>query len=50
MKKTERMIKKSLPLVDAVVEVVDARIIKASRNPYLQSILGDKTRILSINK
>jgi ribosome biogenesis GTPase A len=50
MKKTERMIKKSLPLVDAVVEVVDARIIKASRNPYLQSILGDKPRILAINK
>jgi ribosome biogenesis GTPase A len=50
MKKTERMIIKSLPLVDAVVEVVDARVINSSRNPYLHKILGDKPRLLAINK
>ncbi|MDR0987550.1 MAG: ribosome biogenesis GTPase YlqF [Ruminococcus sp.] len=50
MKKTERMIKKSLPLVDAVIEVVDARIVSSSRNPYLNTILESKPRIIAVNK
>ncbi|MDR0904286.1 MAG: ribosome biogenesis GTPase YlqF [Ruminococcus sp.] len=50
MKKTERMIKKSLPLVDAVIEVVDARVISSSRNPYLSTIIEGKPRLLVINK
>jgi ribosome biogenesis GTPase A len=50
MKKTERMIEKMLPLVDAAVEVVDARIVNSSRNPYLSEILGTKPRIIAVNK
>jgi ribosome biogenesis GTPase A len=50
MKKTERMIEKQLSLVDAVVEVVDARIVNSSRNPYLSEILGSKPRIIAVNK
>ncbi|MDR0944513.1 MAG: ribosome biogenesis GTPase YlqF [Ruminococcus sp.] len=50
MKKTERMIEKQLHLVDAAIEVVDARIISSSRNPYLSEILGTKPRIIAVNK
>lgn len=50
MTKTKRMIKASLPLVDAVVEVVDARIPAASRNPDLSSLIEDKPRIVLLNK
>ncbi|MDD7428790.1 MAG: ribosome biogenesis GTPase YlqF [Oscillospiraceae bacterium] len=50
MTKTKRMIKASLPLVDAVVEVIDARIPAASRNPDLSSLIEDKPRIVLLNK
>lgn len=50
MTKTKRMIKASLPLVDAVVEVIDARIPAASRNPDLASLIEDKPRIVLLNK
>ena len=50
MAKTKRMIKASLPLVDAVVEIVDARIPESSRNPDLQSLIEGKPRIIVLNK
>jgi ribosome biogenesis GTPase A len=50
MKKTERMILKSLPLVDAVVEIFDARIAESSRNPILKKIIGSKPRLVVLNK
>ena len=50
MAKTKRMIKASLPLVDAVVEIVDARIPESSRNPDLQSLNEGKPRISILNK
>ncbi|MCH5350019.1 MAG: ribosome biogenesis GTPase YlqF [Oscillospiraceae bacterium] len=50
MAKTKRMIKASLPLVDAVVEIVDARIPESSRNPDLQSLIEGKPRIVILNK
>lgn len=50
MAKTKRMIKASLPLVDAVVEIVDARIPESSRNPDLQSLIEGKPRIVVLNK
>ncbi|MCL2013998.1 MAG: ribosome biogenesis GTPase YlqF [Oscillospiraceae bacterium] len=50
MKKTERLISKNLPLVDLVVEICDARIPKSSRNRMLDTILGQKQRILLLNK
>ena len=51
MKKAERMMQDSLKLVDAVCEVVDARIPYASRNPDLDSIIaGRKPRLLILNR
>lgn len=50
MAKTKRMIKSSLPLVDAVAEVIDARIPVSSRNPDLQNLIEGKPRIVILNK
>ncbi|MDR0947327.1 MAG: ribosome biogenesis GTPase YlqF, partial [Ruminococcus sp.] len=50
MKKTEREIIKSLPLVDIVAELLDARIPESSQNPVLPSIIGGKPRFIILNK
>jgi ribosome biogenesis GTPase A len=50
MKRTERQITASLSLVDAVAEIVDARIPQSSRNPALSELLGDKPRLILLNK
>lgn len=50
MAKTRRKIKEILPLIDAVAEVVDARIPLSSRNPDLEEIIGSKPRIILLNK
>ena len=50
MAKTRRQIKESLPLVDAVVEIADARVPQSSRNPELGELIGDKPLILILNK
>ncbi len=50
MARTRRQIKESLPLVDAVVEIVDARVPVSSRNPELPEIIGAKPLIVVLNK
>lgn len=50
MTKTKRMIKASLPLVDAVVEIIDARIPISSKNPDLNTLIEGKPRIVILNK
>ena len=50
MAKTRRLIKESLHLVDAVCEIVDARIPESSRNPEIDEIVGSKPRIVLLNK
>jgi ribosome biogenesis GTPase A len=50
MAKTRRLIKESLSMVDAVCELVDARIPESSRNPELDEIVGSKPRIVLLNK
>ena len=50
MAKTRRKIKEILPLIDAVAEVVDARIPVSSRNPELKSLIVDKPLIILLNK
>lgn len=50
MARTRRQIQASLKLVDAVVEVIDARIPLSSRNPELPSLTGHKPRIVLLNK
>ena len=50
MAKTRRLMRESLPLVDAVVEIRDARIPYSSRNPEIAKIVGPKPRIILLNK
>ena len=50
MTRTKRKITELLPLVDIVVEVIDARIPISSRNPDLDSLISGKPRLLVLNK
>ena len=50
MAKTRRLMRESLRLVDVVVEVIDARIPISSRNPELPGLVGQKPRIVLLNK
>ena len=50
MKKTQREIGENLKLVDAVIEIRDARIPRSSANPDIDKIVGDKPRIILLNK
>ena len=50
MTKTKRMIEASLKLVDAVVEIKDARIPVSSTNPDIDSLVGSKPRLILLNK
>lgn len=50
MAKTRRLMKESLSLVDAVAEILDARIPESSRNPEIAKLIGQKPRIILLNK
>ena len=50
MAKTRRKIKEILPLIDAVAEVVDARIPLSSRNPEIAELIEGKPHIILLNK
>lgn len=50
MAKALRKIEENLKLVDMVIETCDARIPQSSRNPALDEIIGDKPRLLVLNK
>ena len=50
MTKTKRQIQASLKLVDAVAEIIDARIPVSSRNPDLNKLLQNKPRLILMNK
>ena len=50
MAKTRRKIKEILPLIDAVAEVVDARIPLSSRNPEIKELIEGKPHIILLNK
>ena len=50
MKKTRELIQENLKLVDAVVEVIDARIPISSRNPIIDELVKSKRRIIILNK
>ena len=50
MTKTRRKIQECLPLIDAVVEVLDARIPNSSRNPELDALTAGKPRLVVLNK
>lgn len=50
MTKTRRQMEQDIRLVDAVCEIVDARIPLASRNPDIDSICGGKPRLMVLNR
>lgn len=50
MKKTKEEIQNNLKLVDIILEIIDARIPESSRNPMLAEIIGQKPRIIIMNK
>jgi ribosome biogenesis GTPase A len=50
MTKTRRQMEKELALVDAVAEIVDARIPASSRNPDIPKLLGKKPMLVILNK
>ncbi|MDO4972892.1 MAG: ribosome biogenesis GTPase YlqF [Eubacteriales bacterium] len=50
MTKARRMIEENLKLVDAVCEILDARIPRASRNPDIDRLALGKPRLLILNR
>ena len=50
MTKTRRMMESDLRLVDAVCEILDARIPVSSRNPEIDAICGQKPRMVILNR
>ena len=50
MTKTKRRIEQDLKLVDAVAEIIDARIPISSRNPDIADLTSGKPRVVLLNK
>ena len=50
MAKAKRKMKEDLPLVDAIIEVIDSRCPNSSRNPEIDILAKDKARIMLFNK
>ena len=50
MTKAQRMIEDNLAMVDAVCEILDARIPYSSRNPDIDRLAGDKPRLVILNR
>ena len=50
MTKAKRMMMEDIKLIDLVIELVDARIPLASRNPDIDEIAGSKARMILLNK
>lgn len=50
MTKTRRQMEQDLKLVDAVCEILDARIPRSSRNPDIAAICGNKPRLVILNR
>lgn len=50
MTKAQRMIEENVKLVDAVCEIIDARIPRASRNPDIDRLAAGKPRLVILNR
>jgi ribosome biogenesis GTPase A len=50
MAKAQRMIREQLKLVDVAIELLDARIPASSANPVIDEVVGDKPRVVVLNK
>ena len=50
MMKAKRMMQENIKLIDLVIELVDARIPMSSRNPDIDELSKNKSRIILLNK
>ncbi len=50
MRKTKRLLQQNLKLVDIVFELLDSRIPISSTNPDIDEIIGNKPRVVVLNK
>jgi len=50
MTKAKRMMVSQIKLVDVVVEMLDVRIPRSSTNPMLINVLGNKPKVIALNK
>ena len=50
MTKAKRAMQEDIKLIDVVIELVDARIPLSSKNPDIDSLANNKSRILLLNK
>lgn len=50
MTKAKRMMQENMKLIDLVIELVDARIPLASRNPDIDELAKNKARLILLNK
>ncbi len=50
MTKARRMMEENVKLVDAVCEILDARIPRSSRNPEIDKLSEGKPRLVILNR
>ncbi len=50
MAKTKKEVKEKIKLVDIVLELLDARIPYSSQNPVIKELIGNKPRVILLNK
>ena len=50
MTKTRRMMEKELPVMDAVIHLLDARVVASSLNPDFEDLFKNKKRMFLLNK
>ncbi len=50
MTKAVRMMQENIKLIDRVIELVDARTPMSSKNPDIDSLAGNKARVILLNK
>ncbi|MDF2539749.1 MAG: rbgA [Herbinix sp.] len=50
MAKAKRMMQEDMKLIDVVIELVDARIPLSSKNPDIDTLAGNKSRVILLNK
>ncbi|VTU67207.1 Ras superfamily GTP-binding protein YlqF [Lactobacillus paracasei ATCC 334] [Lacticaseibacillus rhamnosus] len=50
MAKARKQVQEKIKQVDLILEVVDARTPESSRNPMLDELVGDKPRLIILNK
>ena len=50
MTKARRMMEDNIKLIDLIIEIIDARIPYSSRNPDIDTLAKNKSRIILLNK